>query len=555
MRTRMFGTKAGIVVALAAMGLGSHLGCGGSSDDCITLGTCGGPELGVGGDGATSSAGGSDLGGGDQGGAAEGGGGEGGEGGGHVTPCTPGETPANGGCLDAGIFVRVSGDDTNDGTSDAPVATINHAAELAVAQGKAIYACAEIFDEEVVLPPGVTLYGALDCDDGWAYTPAEKTTIAPVAGGAVPLVLLGSSDPALTTVVEDVAFIAPDASAPGQSSIAAQAREAKATLSRCLFSAGNAAAGAPGADAASTPPPAAPAGNDAQPGACSDNSLPVSLGGATTINPGCFAAGGKGGNGAPAPNFTGTAGSNGSLGGSGTGIGGPPQPTSGAWSCPNINGAHGDDGAPGAGAAAISFLSPEGSYSGSSGKPGSVGAPGVGGGGGGGRLVKSCPGFFFATGPGGGSGGAGGCGGSPGLGGGYGGSSFAIVSVSSELTLVDSEIVAGAGGSGGAGGAGQPGAAGGLGGKWGGANLIMPVGCPSAGNGGKGGNGGAGGPGGGGSGGHSAAIVHVGAAPTLVGATLNAGAAGAGGVGGPGSTAASEGAPGSSAVLMPMMMP
>src|SRR5690606_28835304 len=153
----------------------------------------------------------------------------------------------------------------------------------------------EVFDEEVTLPAGVTVYGGLECEDDWKWQAAVKTTVAPTAGGAVPLGPPGSNqDTALPIGEEDVAFLAPDATEPGQSSIAAQARLGKATLRRCLFQAGMAAHGEAGADAPSTPPPAPPQGNNGAPGYCSDLTNTAPAGGAATANPNCNSTGGKG---------------------------------------------------------------------------------------------------------------------------------------------------------------------------------------------------------------------------------------------------------------------
>jgi hypothetical protein len=66
---------------------------------------------------------------------------------------------------DCGYFVSASfGDDANGGTKAGPVRTLQRAIDLALANTHAIYACAEHFDEAVVLPPGIKLFGGLDCE-------------------------------------------------------------------------------------------------------------------------------------------------------------------------------------------------------------------------------------------------------------------------------------------------------------------------------------------------------------------------------------------------------
>lgn len=116
--------------------------------------------------------------------------GGGGTGGGGIDPgCVPSEAsePVAETC---GVFVSSSlgNDDTGDGTKDAPYATITKAES----DDKNIYACAETFDEAVELMSGQSLFGGLDCADGWNYT-GEKTEINGPAN-AITLKIGGGGD-------------------------------------------------------------------------------------------------------------------------------------------------------------------------------------------------------------------------------------------------------------------------------------------------------------------------------------------------------------------------
>ena len=139
--------------------------------------------------------------------------------------CVEGASIREGGCLDdtAGVFVSVSGSDGGPGTRDAPLATLQAAFDRAKADGKVVYACAETFVERVELPPGVEVYGGLDCERGWVRTAGARTVLdgGSLAADAATLRVapfVSSVDP--FAVVYDFEIVGPQPQSPGESSIA-----------------------------------------------------------------------------------------------------------------------------------------------------------------------------------------------------------------------------------------------------------------------------------------------------------------------------------------------
>lgn len=469
----------------------------------------------------------------------------GGGGGGTPAGCVPSES-ASGVGEECGIFVAANGDDAASGTKAAPVKSIAKAIEIAEAKGSRVYACAEEFGEAVEVPAGVTIFGGLDCANGWAWIgETTKTTVVGPAD-AIAVKLLGGEG---TTRIEDVAVRAADATVMGGSSIAVLADGATAELARCELTAGDGAAGEAGASAPMDAPPQAAAGSNGS-NACSDLDMmggpdATLPGGAQVVNDcggGDISVGGTGGNGNITNGGDGSAGQTGTLGQPGLG-----EPVNGAgWACaaglglPN-SGEPGASGDPGTAASGLGSLSSTG-YTGVSAGAGTPGKAGQGGGGGGGAKGGNaiCPGGTAGAGASGGSGGAGGCGGQPGQGGGPGGASIALASMQATVTLTDCTLTAGHGGMGGPGGNAQPGGAGGVAGQGGQTGGIVGIkaACP----GGQGGQGGDGGPGGGGLGGPSLAVAFTGTAPGKVGTTtLSPGTAGLGGPGGSSNAGANAG--------------
>lgn len=445
--------------------------------------------------------------------------------------CVPSMTDENTPVTDdCGVFVSSSqGDDTNPGTKAAPFKTIM--AALSSPKAGPRYLCAESFNESVNISADATLFGGLDCLDGWKWLgTTTKSALSPVAGG-VPLILDTQSGSApVNMMVEDVVLDAKAAGIAGSSAIGLIAdKDAALNLTRCDVMVGDATNGADGADFQGT----ATAGGNGNPGepACSAN---VVFGGASVYNE-CGSAD-------PTDESLGGDGGIGSTNSGGSGSHGMPLGAANGGDgqigdvalCTNADG--GDDGKsgyPGMGGTALGSVSMSG-YTGAHGAPGGKGQPGQGGGGGGGAKGgtggNKCPDATSSGGASGGSGGAGGCGGNGGNGGHAGGSSIGIISLDATLIFTDLMITTGKGGNGGNGGDGQSGGLGGNGGNGGasppGAPLLKP-GCA----GGTGGKGGKGGTGGGGRGGHSIGIAYLGADPMTGGATITLGTGGMGGIG------------------------
>lgn len=419
---------------------------------------------------------------------------------------------------DFGVFVDAAGgSDANAGTKDSPVKTIT--AALGKLAGKSrVYVCEGTYDEHVKLTSAVSLYAGFACTS-WSYS-GIKAKLAPSTAGLA-LEVRGA---AAALVVADLDLFAIDATARGESSIAAfVVSSAKVTLRRVAATAGKAQDGLDATAPAAFAPANAP---DGTPGAA---------GGAQTPNPACATsiggAGGKDGatNGgagqvAIAPVFpVGNTGAGG-TGGAACGAGGTAT-----------NGSYGIAGTPGAGAATSGTLDATG-WKGNDGAPGGAGGNGQGGGGGAQIFVGGV----------GGSGGPGGCGGAGGPKGTAGGSSIALLVFESSVALEQTALTAKDAGRGGNGAKGQKAQLGSLAQASGnGANACA---------GGYGGIGGSGGGGGGGAGGLSAGILYKGTAPTVDGATHPAadtlpaftlGQKGAGGAKGPGGDAAQTSAPAS----------
>ncbi|WP_437769483.1 hypothetical protein WMF27_08135 [Sorangium sp. So ce281] len=490
--------------------------------------------------------------------------GEGGAGGQPRPPpqCVPEEGEGwKADALCGGIFVRLDGDDENAGTPDAPVKSLRKAIALATAlpdaTKKNVYACAETFEEKVEIRTAVTLFGGLDCENGWGWIGEQTRTTLTADPGAIPLTMHGGGEVRMEDVDVVAAPIPPEDPAMfGASSIAAMADGVTVSLARCTIEASDAA---PGADQRQDTN-SATRGDDGNPGEGGCTAAVIS-GGAEPVNNcedgGEVSIGGAGGVGQP---------NSGGYGGDGTpgdsANGGAGQPAGGTLCAPGKAGADGMPGEPGRGATALGTLL-RGGYDGAGGLPGLPGTKAQGGGGGGGaRGVpntpspgRSCPdpsakGVGGASG---GSGGAGGCGGKGGLGGGAGGASIALISLDATLQFHDVTLKTGRGGKGGDGAPGQRGGDGGAGGP-GGKALSDSSGLNDACDGGRGGQGGQGGRGGGGRGGHSIGIAFRGTPPPMDANDLHF-ELGEPGLGGEGDGNDGDGAPGAKAPTLDFASP
>jgi hypothetical protein len=424
------------------------------------------------------------------------------------------------------------GSGSGDGSMSQPYSTIAQA--LASLGNKTrVYLCNGLYGEPVSVTTAVSMYGGLSCAAGsagpvWTYVGGSAQVSSP--SPAVALSVTGVSSGVVT--VEDVSFAAPDATAPGTSSIAALIAFSSVHLVRVTLSAGSGANGAAGAAGSMNPNYAglAPAGKAQVWTTVNGLFGPVS-GGAGGVND-CKQLGSSvGGNGG--------LGCVGSVGTAGTSNPQAPVTTPGrdglamgpvdggpaiAANDPGADGVPGDGGVA-APAQIYGTLSPSG-WVPSAGGDGTPGNPGQGGAGATDPLLNQCT--VATQDIGGGGGGSGGCGGAGGAGGGGGGASIALASVGSTIDLTGGTLLAAAAGTGGQGGAGEDGQAGAPGG-----DDSSFSGLHAAGGGGGNGAGGSGGAGG--IGGISAGIVESGSRITADPTTnTKPGSPGAGGTAGPG---------------------
>lgn len=416
------------------------------------------------------------------------------------------------------IYVSPSGNATNPGTANAPLASIQDGINLAATSG---------LDEVRVAfgtysEPTVTLQDGVSVAGGWHPVTWERlpTLRSTVQTGPAGMVADGITSPTSIENLEIVAAAGASSSTvtiDPQSSIALTVRGGSSQalgFQRCVFRAGDGGDGANGQD-----------GLDGffigtgSPGGDGGISDPGSSPGA-----GGFGAWDDGEAGAPPL---------GGSGGTGTfcsaaGNGGP-----GSTGADGTDGTHGVPGVAGGIILGDAWTIGIGGADGTNGTPGQSG--GLGGGGGGSMLLPPC--VLPIAGGNGGGGGPGGMRGTRGRGGANGAASFAVYVHGSTPTMDDCTFAAASGGDGGDGGDGGVGFSG-VGGGPGG------LGFANAGNGGPGGasgRGGDGGHGGGGAGGPSFGLALAGgAAPLLTGSTFINGSGGAGGasLGNPGPSGA-----------------
>lgn len=432
-----------------------------------------------------------------------------------------------------GIWVSASlGDDGNDGSQGAPVATLDQALSLALAGPRRVYACSETFSGPLIWPARVSLHGGFTCADlDWHLEAEAEPTTLTAPANEIPLTLTGSSNTS-ASILTDLRVVASDATVPGGSSIAVLVwPDARAEIRRSSMESGN---GADGLDGNSgdhlIPATDGLLGNNGV-AACA---APFGKGGqVVTLDCGdSVSFGGRGGHGGE---LSANPGDDGAVAPSGDpqgfGAGGDGEDVGAGLPCtPGLGGAAGKDGDPGKGAAGAPRLTTAG-YAGVWGRDGQRGLPGQGGGGGGASAGNTACGALPHGGAGGGSGGTGGCGGGGGRGGQPGGASIAVATLTPDLVLVEVDLLVGNGGRGGAGGMPQQGGQGGLPGIGGGGQPMDGGPLPAC-AGGAGGYGGDGGHAGGGLGGPTILVAFAGArAPALINYFSAIGAAGEGGPG------------------------
>jgi len=442
-----------------------------------------------------------------------------------------------------GVFVSSSSGTANgDGSRGKPYASLTSGIAAAKASGKRVYACAETYVETVSFENGVSIFGSFDCANGWIPGTQRATVRAPASPATQ------AHEITLTTRVESLDLFAPDATAPGGSSIALIADASPGLRFRHVgFHAGKGQNGANGANGIQLIDSGSKNGGDGTTaGTCSGLTAQLchtwhdaQLGGtnACTGEPGHDPGpGGTGGSGgtfhAPQMVFSWTAGT--PVASRGLPVSASIQTEVGGeyGVSPAVSGADGTSGISGKSASAIGALVVIG-YVPADGLAGTAGQPGQGGGGGSGVGLQQLQAAYSATyapgaprftntgdawGAPGGGGGAGGCPGLAGKPGGGGGASIAIVAIASPFILDDATMESATGGAGGAAGTPSHPTVGGAGG----------VAYDHAQAGMAGGAGGEAGISGNGAGGPSFAIASSGAPPQRLATTAKVGSGGAG---------------------------
>ena len=442
-------------------------------------------------------------------------GGEAGGGGG----CDITKSPADETCLvsdEFAVFVSPDGDDGNDGSQNAPFATLTKAVEAA-AGTELVLVCSATYDEHVSITTGARVYGGFTCADWSADT--GKPLFKPTTAGTALSIEAVAND----LLIEGVSFEVGDAVAAGATAMTAIVNASpKVTLRAVSLTSGEGMAGANGALASFTFASASslngnaenPAGSGGGEKACACQGTLMSIGGVGGV-----------------PSSAGTAGSKG-LPDHGAG-----QPGSPGSCVPGGGGSDGNN-APAAGAASGAAqlgTAASSSWEPSPGTDGATGQPGQGGGGGASRNSLGH----------GGGGGCGGCGGNGGSAGKGGGASIALLAIDSPVVFEASTLTSADAGNGGSGVAGQAGQQS----VGSGGDAIASANSCDGGTGGKGGNGGAGG---GGAGGISVGVLWKGVAAPTVSAdtTITNGVAGVKGIGGVPST--NDGVAGVAQKILPL---
>ena len=482
--------------------------------------------------------------------------------------CDVTKTPSQDGCVvneTLGVFVAPASADAStdspDGTRAHPFSKMQEAIASASGQNKRVYACAGTYAEQIVIANGVSMFGDLDCNDGWKVVSDKHASVAAPASPAA--TAEGISKP---TRIEAIDLVAPDGTLANPSSIALVANGSPAlAIASSTIHAGKAAKGNDGIEGAQLSNGANADGGDnsnallencsgfsQNPVSCTTRHRTASPGGSNvctgasrTIVAGSGGNGGTGiGNAVVAsgttffefanqyymtPTYLATDGS--AAGAAAGGVRGSGVNAAGA------NGAAGASGMNGTSASGPGTISAQG-FSTSDGRPGGDGNVGGGGAGGSGYdyVTESSTSFptndaiYFTNG---GGGGAGGCPGLAGSAGAGGGASIAIIANDSPFTLDSCIVQASDGGDGGKGTFGSNPTAGGAGG-----GDLDPGACnPFAAScltghhshhGGIGGAGGEAGWSGSGAGGPSVGIAYHGAQVILVSTTPSIGNAGKG---------------------------
>lgn len=417
-----------------------------------------------------------------------------------------------------GVFVTEKGNDAGDGSRTRPFATIQHGIDVAMKVGKRVYVCAGSYSESLTIADSISVIGGLDCSQ-LEWKPASADARSKIVAPTSPAITARGITSA--TRVSNLDVLAPNATQESGSSIGLLAERAPAlVVASSSITAGDGAKGKDGSDGVQLVQTGTLDGTPSQPWAVCSALTCKLVAGNRYEKPG--------GNAGATSVCSGAPGHDGEMGGTG-GSGGlyrvvrdeagsfvalpyennPANLAEGGGSRTSAVGAAGVDGA---NAALVGTLGAEG-YAPASGVAGTDGQPGKGGSGGAGAFPSflNLASYEDATirGMSGAGGGAGGCPGLAGQPGGGGGASIAVALVESPIVLEDTRVASGTGG---APGLGSFGSRPSRGGSANGGTYPEQAGM-------HGGNGGVAGTSSNGSAGPSFGVAHVGAAPTLKGAT------------------------------------
>jgi len=416
-----------------------------------------------------------------------------------------------------GVFVAIRGNPAADATREHPITSIQAAIDLARRVGKRVYVCGGTYEEAITVADSISVIGGLDCTANEWRSGGPVTRIASPSSPA-----MRATDIVSPTRIEGIDLVAPNATAPSQSSIGLLVVNSLGlVVARTAITAGDAAKGDDGVEGAQLAQPLAADGRnivDARecPNAICNPAWELSVPGGVNVCDGVRVAesGGAGGSGGAWRIVNDVARFRFVLYAANT----APRPPI------DRSGAAGVDGVDGAIAGGLRVTLD--GYAPSDGHAGTDGAPGKGGRGGSGhspdpQIDANAPGVQGVwRGWSGASGGAGGCPGLAGTPGKGGGASVAALLVESPITLDGATLVSARGGDAGLGTfGGTPTGGGNQGSDAGFAFLTHPA---------HGGRGGMSGVSTNGSSGPSIAIAHVGPKPIMQGASkLTPGSGGA----------------------------
>lgn len=167
--------------------------------------------------------------------------------------CDVTKTPSQDACVvneTLGVFVAPPSADASvdspDGTRAHPFAKMQDAIDAAKNQKKRVYACIGSYAEQITITDGVSMFGNLDCNQGWSVVSGKHASVNSPASPAA------HADQITTpTRVEAIDLVAPDGTAQSPSSVALIATAAPAlTIANATVHAGAGAKGADGIEGA-----------------------------------------------------------------------------------------------------------------------------------------------------------------------------------------------------------------------------------------------------------------------------------------------------------------